>query len=170
MSFRKIFFTMLLFFVVACQTTPNSNDPVIQHKSSFTLSERISKANKAYKDGSLVEAEKIYLGILSSHRNIGEVWFKMGNIYYRSGRYNAAVSAYETVLKLERKHEKAWYNLALSRVGQSIEVIDASLANIDKDSPLYQRSVDLKQRLLNRISAPTTVNYPTITESPTTVR
>lgn len=119
--------------------------------SSYTLNEKLTKANLAYEEGRLVEAEKWFLNILSEHNALADAWFKLGNIYYRSGRYAAAVHAYESVLKADNKYERAWYNLALTRVSQSVEVLDQGFGYIDKNSPYFAKTVNLKSSLVNRV-------------------
>jgi len=120
--------------------------------SKLDLDAKFKRANTAYEDGLLVEAEKWFLNIVVEHPNLADAWFKLGNIYYRSGRYAAAVRAYEKVLGNDSTYEKAWYNLALTRVSQSVEVIDESLEFIDHNSPYFKRTLELKERLINRFA------------------
>jgi tetratricopeptide (TPR) repeat protein len=111
------------------------------------------KANLAYEEGRLVEAEKWFLNILSEHSSLADAWFKLGNIYYRSGRYSAAVHAYESVLKNDNKYERAWYNLALTRVSQSVDVIDQGMIYMEKNSEYFAKSANLKASLIGRVSS-----------------
>jgi len=99
-----------------------------------------------------VDAERLFLNIVFKHRGLSDAWFKLGNIYYRSGRYKASVNAYETVLKIDNDYDKAWYNLGLARLSQSIEVLDNALQNISPSSPYYLRTVSLRNSLVRRSS------------------
>lgn len=114
--------------------------------SSYSLENKMLEANNAYNEGRLVNAERLYLNIVAEHRSLTDAWFKLGNIYYRSGRYKAAINAYETVLKYDPEFQRAWYNMALTRISQSVETLDLALANLPVDSPLSLRAQNLKQR------------------------
>lgn len=143
---KYIIILSALFLLSACSS--------IQHQSAESspfapapLEDRLFNANKAYEEGRLVEAEKLFLNIVFEHASISDAWFKLGNIYYRSGRYPAAINAYETVLKHDIDYEKAWYNLALTRRSQSIETLDMALRHMDEGSAFFRKSVSLRKRL-----------------------
>lgn len=157
---RSMFTTLIvasLCLSAGCVTAPrmsavnDSNGPQSRIPGALSLDEKFKKANSSYKDGMLVEAERWFLNIVADHPNLADAWFKLGNIYYRSGRYAAAVNAYEQVLTNDSSYEQAWYNLALTRVSQSVEVLDQSLPHIASDSPYFNRSITLKERLINRV-------------------
>lgn len=143
--------------LAACETLDTKDERNFEIdgilSSQYPVNKKLEIANNEYEKGALFEAEKNYLNILSDHPGISDAWFKLGNIYYRSGRYKAAVNAFESVLKLDNLHDKAWYNLSLARVSQAVEAIDTSLGVLEKDSEAYIRGLLLKKNLLNRISA-----------------
>ncbi|MFT6046131.1 MAG: tetratricopeptide (TPR) repeat protein [Arenicella sp.] len=157
MPIVRTLFLSLLVLTTGCATTierPSKQDAfTVGSISSYTLNDKLMKANIAYEEGRLVEAEKWFLNILSQHNSLADAWFKLGNIYYRSGRYTAAVHAYENVLKNDNKFERAWYNLALTRVSQSVDVIDQSMIYIEKNSEYFRKSVNLKASLIGRVSS-----------------
>lgn len=151
---------ILVALLTSCTTMPvNDTEKVISADSigysSFELENKLAKANEAYDEGRLVDAEKLYLNIVFKHRNLSDAWFKLGNIYYRSGRYKAAVNAYETVLKIDNHYDKAWYNLGLSRLSQSIEVIDNGLQKMSPSSPYYLKMLSLRNNLANKTKVST---------------
>lgn len=175
--FTRLLTIGLLTLLGACQTVDNRETAGIENGISFSeypLNKRLELANSAYIDGDLFEAEKRYLNILLDHERVADAWFKLGNIYYRTGRFRASVNAYESVLKIDNKHAKSWYNLSLSRLSQAIETIDQSLEVLDDSSPYYQQNLSLKKSLLFRISrqqeelskAPKNVEGETITGTP----
>ncbi|RBP51375.1 tetratricopeptide repeat protein [Arenicella xantha] len=158
---RSVFATLLLVslsFSAGCVSASRTTQVDAGSSSSsripgaLSLDEKFKKANSAYQDGMLVEAERWFLNIVADHPNLADAWFKLGNIYYRSGRYAAAVNAYEQVLVNDSAYEQAWYNLALTRVSQSVEVIDQALPYIAHDSPYFDRALALKERLINRVA------------------
>jgi len=156
-NFSRVFIIAVASFLAACETVDTKDERNFEIDgilvSQYPINKKLEIANNEYEKGALFEAEKNYLNILSDHPGISDAWFKLGNIYYRSGRYKAAVNAFESVLKLDNMHDKAWYNLSLARVSQAIEVIDTSLGILERDSEAYIRGILLKKNLLNRISA-----------------
>ena len=160
-AMRSVFATLFvvsLSFTAGCVSAPRGTQIDAGSSSSaripgaISLDEKFKKANSAYQDGMLVQAERWFLNIVVDHPNLADAWFKLGNIYYRSGRYAAAVNAYEQVLANDSAYEQAWYNLALTRVSQSVEVIDQALPYIAHDSPYFDRALALKERLINRVA------------------
>jgi Ca-activated chloride channel family protein len=72
----------------------------------------IEDGKKAYKEGDYKRSVKAFEE-LSIHNPRSEVWFNLGNSYYKSGRYKMALSAYSKVVTKELKIEKAkLYNMA----------------------------------------------------------
>lgn len=141
---------MFLLFLHGCAPTRTliQGEKSIASYEGATLEERLFDANKAYEEGRLVEAEKLYLNIVFEHKTLSDAWFKLGNIFYRSGRYSAAINAYETVLAYDIKYEKAWYNLALTRRSQSLEALNRGIKKIDEKSPFYSRMLTLRNELI----------------------
>lgn len=140
----------------ACATPPTGSQLTSSASTGLPgqldLKAKFEKANIAYQEGRLVEAERWFLNIVMEHPTLADAWFKLGNIYYRSGRLAAAVNAYEEVLKIDNKFEQAWFNLALTRVSQSVEVIDQSLGFIEPESRYFDQALALKARLINKVS------------------
>jgi len=156
-NFNRVLTIVVASLLTACETVDTRDkvdlgaDSILV--SQYPINKKLEIANNEYEQGALFEAEKNYLNILSDNPGISDAWFKLGNIYYRSGRYKAAVNAYQSVLKLDNRHNKAWYNLSLTRVSQAVETIDISLEILDEDTEAYVRGLLLKKNLLNRISA-----------------
>ncbi|GGZ98383.1 hypothetical protein GCM10008090_03540 [Arenicella chitinivorans] len=147
---------VVLSLLSACVTPPTGSQlrppTATGLPGQLDLKAKFEKANIAYQEGRLVEAERWFLNIVMAHPTLADAWFKLGNIYYRSGRLAAAVNAYEEVLKIDNKFEQAWFNLALTRVSQSVEVIDQSLSFIEPDSPYFDQALALKARLINKVN------------------
>ena len=75
--------------------------------------QRLSMAEKSYKQGLWQEAESYYRSLLKDNPDLYQAWFRLGNIYARSGQLDAAVTMYERCLELDPDQARAWYNLCL---------------------------------------------------------
>lgn len=107
-----------------------------------------AEAEYAYQLALLDQAETLYLEILRSIPNFAPAWFRLGNIYSRTGRLDAAILAYERCVELEPENQKALYNMALVRLKQSHQIISLARRQNGVD-PQVQRQIDgLYQALL----------------------
>ena len=114
---------------------------------SGTLAPRITAAYKAYDEGRLSTAETLLLKYTNEHPEFTDAWFKLGNIYYRTGQYPAAITAYENVLQQDNKHSKAWYNLALTRIRQAEETLVAGELKFEPGDERRLRLTSLKKKI-----------------------
>ncbi len=151
------FFSILviLFALSGCATNSSTLEggslPKV-YGSQYPLNQQLELASEHYNSANYAEAEKVYLNILQSHPRVAEVWYKLGNIYYRMGRFDASVEAYQTVIKIDSTHEKAWYNLSLARLSQAVEVLNFSIDSMDANSLYYQKSLRLRDSILGRVT------------------
>ena len=113
-----------------------------------------AEAEQAYKMARLDQAESLYLQVLTSVPNYAPGWFRLGNIYTRTGRHNAAVTAYMRCLELEPANQKAWYNISLVRIKQSTQVLASANKQGDKNSPVG-RQIQALLHALNTIQSQT---------------
>lgn len=126
-----------------CATSPSA--PVGQVSEFEQLLER---ANSAYTEARFDDAERLLIDITSRYPTIATAWFRLGNVYYRTGRYPAAVRAYEQALLYEQDHANAWHNLALTRIRQAEEVVETGLAMTPLEQPERQALAALRATLL----------------------
>ena len=87
--------------------------------------ERFSSANEKYQSGEYYEAIEIYESILDSGVESYEVYYNLGNSYYRSNNLPAAILNYERGLLLAPQDSDIRYNLELaySQITDKIEPI-----------------------------------------------
>ena len=104
--------TLLLFLCISLNT--------IAEHALFT------KANTAYTNDSITKAITLYDSILASGRESSELYYNLGNCYYKNKDWTNAIWHYEKSLQLT-KHEKTDKNLAL-----------AHLKIVDRIEPLPQ--------------------------------
>jgi tetratricopeptide (TPR) repeat protein len=74
----------------------------------------------AYRKGQYDLAIQEFESIISNNWNSPELYYNLGNAFYRSGNIAGAVWAFESCLKLSPTHEDAKYNLKLT----NLKVID----------------------------------------------
>lgn len=94
--FKIAFSTLLIFSLNGCSSTEkNINKP----KNKVNLISIENKADIAYMSGHLEMAEALYRELLQTRSDYAPAWFRLGNIYTRTNRLNAAVSAYQNCLQ-----------------------------------------------------------------------
>jgi len=95
----------------------------------------IKDANKAYEEGDYKKSVECFKK-LSINNNRGEIWFNLGNSYYKSKRYKMALSAYFKVITKDLEIERAkLYNIANCYV---------KLGELKKATLFYQKALKLK--------------------------
>jgi tetratricopeptide (TPR) repeat protein len=74
-----------------------------------------AKANQAYSDGRFQEAAATYEDLVRAGQWNANVFYDLGNAYYRLGNFGKAILNYERALALEPRHPEADANLRLAR-------------------------------------------------------
>ncbi|MBR1630884.1 MAG: tetratricopeptide repeat protein [Paludibacteraceae bacterium] len=92
--------------------------PVVQ-----TPEEVYAEANKDYADGNYREAVCKYERILKDYGQSAEIYYNLGNAYYRAGEIAASILNYERALRLEPSYSDAKANLAIANA-RTIDRID----------------------------------------------
>ncbi len=115
--------------------------------------DKLRRAEQAYTDGLFVEAESYYRELVNDNPELYQGWFRLGNIYARSGQLDAAITMYERCLDLDPDQARAWYNLALVRTRQSLRTL-AEAEQRFADRPADQRRLSaLRERLVSALTA-----------------
>lgn len=83
----------------------------------------LKKANKLYQEQNYEEALTYYENILHKGLESSELYYNLGNTYYRLGRLGYAVLNYERALKLSPSDEDIKYNLRIANA-HSIDKIE----------------------------------------------
>jgi cytochrome c-type biogenesis protein CcmH/NrfG len=104
------------------------------------LIETQKRADEAYQKEDWKTAEKEYLYLAQNFPGEIEPWFRLGNIYARTGQLDAAVSAYREALVRDTKNGKAWHNLGIVQLRQATNTFVEMLAYTDPNDPLNQRA------------------------------
>ncbi len=122
-----------------------------------SLVEVQKRADAAYQNEDWKTAEKEYLYLAKNLPSEIEPWFRLGNIYARTGQLDAAVSAYREALVRDTKNSKIWHNLGIVQLRQATNTFVEMLDYTNPDDPLNQRAkqiVDTMGDLMaNRLGA-----------------
>ncbi|WP_024609559.1 tetratricopeptide repeat protein [Pseudoalteromonas sp. TB64] len=140
---KNIYLICLIIFLTGCSSTKNS-----EKKNSVNLVELENRAESAYIAGHLDMAEGLYRTLIKNKDNYAPAWFRLGNIYTRSARLDAAISAYQHCIQLDPEHNKAWYNLAIARMRQSTDVLIEAQKHVDPKSPVKIQMDELFLQLM----------------------
>jgi cytochrome c-type biogenesis protein CcmH/NrfG len=106
-------------------------------------------ANTAYENNDWVESEKHYTVLVKNIPENATHWFRLGNIYARTQRPDAAVSAYREALIRDPKYSKAWYNMGVLQLRQAVNSFNELQIYVDKHDPLYDKSQKLFEDTMN---------------------
>lgn len=94
----------------------------------------IEKASSQYEAGLLTEAEASYRKVTDLRPDYYEPWLKLGNIFVRTGQLEAAVRMYRKCTELRPDDVRGWSNLSLTRLKQSLAVLDDAQQYFPSDS------------------------------------
>src|SRR2546428_6546529 len=99
-------YARLLAFLLCAVSTSSA---FAQLDSDFT------KANQDYAQGNFKEAISRYETLVSSGQWSANLFYDLGNAYFRTGDFGRAILNYERALALERHHPEATANLQIAR-------------------------------------------------------
>lgn len=105
---KLIFSIVLLFSLVIFAQTPN---------------ELFSKGNNLYQNGKYTEAIEAYSSIEKHGVKSDDLFFNLGNCYYKLNKVAPSIYYYEKALKINPTHEDASFNLAFAK-RMTIDVIE----------------------------------------------
>lgn len=74
-----------------------------------------AQANQVYSEGRFQEAVEGYEGLVQSGRWHANLFYNLGNAWFRLGDFGKAIVNYERALALDRQHPEASANLRLAR-------------------------------------------------------
>jgi tetratricopeptide (TPR) repeat protein len=74
-----------------------------------------AKANNEYAQGHFKEAVEGYQALVGAHHWNANLFYDLGNAYFRTGDFGRAILNYERALALDRHHPEAMANLQIAR-------------------------------------------------------
>lgn len=113
-----------------------------------TAEASLAAAEAAYAREDWATAEARLLDAARAARGDAEPWFKLGNVYYRTQRYDFAAQAYEQALRRAPGHARAWHNLGVVRLHQADASFErVTVATEPHDSTLDERAQRMRDIL-----------------------
>ena len=88
-----------------------------------TSSELFSKANDFYKNGQYAKAAQLYSNIEKSGLESDDLFFNLGNSYYKLNKVAPSIYYYDKALKLNPLHQDASNNLTFAK-RMTIDIIE----------------------------------------------
>ncbi len=131
----------LLFNLTACSQAwvKEENEEI----SKTDLLEIQTQANTDYLNDDLQASEKGYQILIQEMPAIALNWFRLGNIYVRTNRPNAAINLYREAVIRDPKYAKAWYNLSIVQLKQTAYSLNEMILYTDINDPLYNKAKGL---------------------------
>lgn len=141
---RLLTIVLVVTLLAGCTMMGGETAELPQRSELFQLS---NDAQLAYEAGEDVQAEKLYMALLRQTPSDPEVWFRLGNLYARAHRPDAAADAYQRVLSINGNESRAWYNLGIVRLRQGWAALIRANELSPPDHPLYQESEQMIRHL-----------------------
>jgi tetratricopeptide (TPR) repeat protein len=79
------------------------------------LQDLANEADTAYKDGKYDQAVTLYSNIISSGYSSGQLFYNLGNSYFKSGRLGPSILMYERAVRLMPHNDDVRHNLEFAR-------------------------------------------------------
>jgi tetratricopeptide (TPR) repeat protein len=101
-----------------------------------------AKANQEFAQGHFKEAISGYEALIRAGQWSANVFYDLGNAYFRTGDFGRAILNYERALALERHHPEATANLQIARdEAQALEIQPSSLERYLQFASVNQYSI-----------------------------
>lgn len=143
MRVLRIVSTATLAATLGCAAAPE----IPQRSDLFQLT---NEAQLAYERGEDARAEQLYKALARQTPNDHEIWFRLGNLYARSHKPDAAADAYQRALQINGADARVWYNLGVIRLRQGwMSLIQAY--NFSPDGDPVNKEADGMIQFLGRM-------------------
>lgn len=152
----KAVLALLLGLLLSGCTALSGPSDLPQRSDLFQLS---NEAQLAYDSGEDAKAEQLYMALLRKTPNDPEIWFRLGNLYARAHRPDAAADAYQRVLSINNTEHRAWYNLGIVRLRQGWAALIQSHSHSAVGDAIYSES----DRMIGHLEK--TPGLPQVTKS-----
>lgn len=117
--------------------------------SSTNITSRYEMAMNAYQQGRFSDAEPNLRKLVAEYPHFAEGWFRLGNLYVRTGQNEAAIASFKECLQHDPNYAKAWHNLSLSYVKMAVAVLDEGLSKASMPQSDRESIAALKSTILD---------------------
>lgn len=142
---RRAMVVLMLVLVAGCSS-------LFSKEEIAEFNEAVEAADKSYSLGLLEDAEMKYLYVLELRPNFHQGWLKLGNIYVRTGQFEAAIRAYSECIEAKPEEGKCWNNLAIVRVRQALATLEQGQKTVARESDDWFALDLLYHRLVKAIT------------------
>ena len=151
----KYFLIILIFMLPACnlQNLKPQNNNNNTANDVTDINDLNKTAQNAYQTEDWKTAEIAYTKLSKKLPSESEPWFRLGNIYARTERLDAAIIAYKNALARDSKSSKIWHNLGIVYLRQATNTFTEMLEYTDADDPLNPRSKNVINSVTNLMSS-----------------
>lgn len=140
----RLLFLGVALVVAGCASTSGQGE-----SSEFAF--WLEKATSQYETGLLTEAEASYRKVTRIRPDVYEPWLRLGNIYVRTGQLEAAVRMFDQCTRLRPDDVRGWSNLSLTRLKQSLAVLDKAQQYFPSDTPGSEILVHSRAALIEHL-------------------
>jgi len=137
--------SLVVVVVTGCSSTGTSSRRAEKDMANYDA------AAMAYKNGELSEAETRYRQLVKARPEYAEGWFKLGNIYVRTGQYDAAANMYKRAAQINPEDAKVWNNLALANIKKAVAVLDEGARHVQQGSSDQKNMMLLRERIVQTV-------------------
>lgn len=152
----------LVVSLAACTSTPARNEaaPIsaaatVGEDSLIELQER---ADQAYAEGRLLDAEQLYRRLLRAHPRSTHALLRLGNTQLRNSELDAAALSFRECIKYSPEDARCWNNLALTYVKMSSDTLEQSTQFV-KDPTQAAQLEAFRRRVVGSTAAEVTEGH-----------
>ncbi len=105
------------------------------------------EADSAYLNDDLKTSEENYTILVKEMPEEALHWYRLANIYVRTNRPDAAINLYREAVIRDPEFSKAWYNLGIVQLKQTVFSLNEMLIYTDRNDPLYSKAATILEEI-----------------------
>ena len=140
---------ILVAFVLPACSAPGLKSG--QENANTDLFELERQADAAYQQGDLAASEQDYVELVKKIPEESLHWFRLGNIYARTQRPDAAIIAYREAVLRKPDSSKAWYNMGIIQLREAANTFNEMQVHTESQDPLHNEGKRIMEEILNII-------------------
>ena len=110
------------------------------------------RADAAYQRGDMAASEQDYLTLVKRMPGEALYWYRLGNIYARTERLDAAIVAYRQAVQRNPEYTDAWYNMGIIQLKQAASTFNELQARSPSDNALNKEGKRILEEILNIVN------------------